>query len=107
MTARPRAKVPEMASVGEVITVKTLITHRMESGHRPDETGELVPREIINSFTADFNGDVVFATELHTAVAANPYFEFHVRVRESGTFTFTWIDDLGEEYTLSAPIVVS
>ena len=105
--AKPRAKVPKTAAVGEVITIKTLIRHRMESGHRPDENGGFFPREIINSFTADFNGDTVFATELHTAVAANPSFEFSVRVQESGTFTFTWIDDVGEVYTLEESIEVS
>ena len=105
--AKPRAKVPGTAAPGEVITIKTLIRHRMESGHRPDENGGFFPREIINSFTADFNGETVFATELYTAIASNPFLEFSVRVQESGTFTFTWVDDLGEVYTLEESIDVS
>lgn len=107
--ARPiaRAKVPKTATAGEVITIKTLISHTMESGLRKDKDGNVIPRSIINKFTCEFNGRVVFSADIEPAVAENPYFEFNARVEESGTFKFTWVDDDGSEYTLEESITVN
>jgi sulfur-oxidizing protein SoxZ len=53
---KPRVKVPKSAAAGDVITIKTLISHKMESGVRKDGDGNIIPRSIINRFVADFNG---------------------------------------------------
>ncbi|HEX2017597.1 MAG TPA: thiosulfate oxidation carrier complex protein SoxZ [Aurantimonas sp.] len=98
-TPKPRVKVPKSAKAGDVITIKTLISHEMESGQRKDSDGNVIPRQIINKFTCEFNGQKVFECDLDPAVSANPYFEFSARVPESGTFKFTWVDDNGETYT--------
>src|SRR5262249_2222752 len=71
------------------------------------EAGALVPRKIINRFTCEFNGALAFACELEPAIAANPYFQFTVRIEESGTFRFTWIDDDGTAITADESITVS
>lgn len=99
MASKPRVKVPKSAAAGDVVTIKTLISHDMESGQRKDKEGNVIPRQIINKFTAEFNGTKVFETDLEPAVSANPYFEFTSKVPESGTFKFTWVDDNGETYT--------
>lgn len=96
MSAKPRVKVPKSAAAGEIITLKTLISHKMESGQRKDSDGNVIPRDIISKFTCTFNGQPVFSCDLDPAVSANPYFEFTARVTEPGTFTFTWVDDAGE-----------
>jgi sulfur-oxidizing protein SoxZ len=98
-TPKPRVKVPKTASVGEVIVIKTLISHEMESGQRKNKDGNPIPRKIINKFSCEFNGQPVFSCDLDPAVSANPYFEFSARVPESGTFKFTWVDDDGSVYT--------
>lgn len=98
-TPKPRVKVPKTASAGEIVTIKTLISHEMESGQRKDADGKVIPRQIINKFTCEFNGVKVFECDLDPAVSANPYFEFTAKVPESGTFKFTWVDDNGEIYT--------
>ncbi|MFN3546079.1 MAG: thiosulfate oxidation carrier complex protein SoxZ [Mesorhizobium sp.] len=98
-TAKPRVKVPKTASAGEVIVIKTLISHEMESGQRKDKDGNPIPRKIINKFSCEFNGQPVFSCDLDPAISANPYFEFSARVPESGTFKFTWVDDDGSVYT--------
>ena len=103
---KPRVKVPKKAAAGEVITIKTLISHPMESGQRKDKQGNLIPRQIINKFTCEFNGKTVFSCDLDPAISANPYMEFSARVPESGTFTFTWVDDDGSVYTKDAEIKV-
>ena len=107
MASKPRVKVPKTASAGEVITIKTLISHTMESGQRKDKDGNLIPRQIINKFTAEFNGQPVFSADLHGAVSANPYMEFSAKVNESGTFKFTWVDDDGSVYETDSEITVS
>ncbi len=107
MATKPRVKVPKTAAVGEVITIKTLITHKMESGVRRDSDGNVIPRMIINRFTTEFNGQLVFEADMHGAISANPYMEFSAKVEESGTFTFTWVDDEGTVYTTERNIAIA
>ncbi|MDH5797023.1 MAG: thiosulfate oxidation carrier complex protein SoxZ [Paracoccaceae bacterium] len=95
---KPRVKVPKSASAGEVITIKTLISHTMESGQRKDSDGNIIPRSIINRFTCDFNGQNVIDITLEPAISTNPYFEFEAKVPEAGEFKFTWYDDDGSVY---------
>ncbi len=103
---KPRVKVPKKAAAGEVITIKTLISHPMESGQRKDKEGNLVPRQIINKFTCEFNGQVVFSCDMDPAVSANPYMEFSAKVNETGTFKFIWVDDDGSVYESENKITV-
>jgi sulfur-oxidizing protein SoxZ len=93
----PRIKLPERAKVGDVIEVKTLISHVMETGLRKDSDGQPIPRFIINTFTATFAGAEVFRAELYPAISANPYIAFYMRVPGPGEFEFTWLDDRGEK----------
>jgi sulfur-oxidizing protein SoxZ len=103
---KPRVKVPKKASAGEVITIKTLISHPMESGQRKDKDGNVIPREIINRFTCDFNGENVIDVTLEPAVSTNPYIEFDAKVPEAGEFKFTWYDDDGSVYEDSKKIAI-
>jgi sulfur-oxidizing protein SoxZ len=106
--AKARVKVPATAKKGEVIQIKTLIPHKMETGRRKHKkTKKLIPRDIINKFMCKFDGKEVFSADLHPAVAANPYLSFYTRVEKSGTFVFTWTDDKGKTVTASKKITVS
>jgi len=105
-TPKPRVKVPKTASPGEIVTVKTLISHEMESGQRKDQDGNAIPRKIINKFTCTFEGETVFSCDIEPAISANPYFEFAAKVEKSGTFAFEWVDDDGSVYTADAEIEV-
>jgi sulfur-oxidizing protein SoxZ len=107
MADKPRIKIPKDAKKGEVIQVKTLISHIMENGQRKDQNGNTIPRKIINRFTCEFNGKPVFSADLETAIAANPYLQFSARVDESGTFRFTWVDDDGTVTTAEEAITVA
>ena len=103
----PRVRVPSTASAGETVTIKTLISHPMESGQRKDAEGNTIPRHIINRFLVTFNDETVLDVDIDPAVSTNPYFEFEATIPETGTMTFTWFDDDGSEYTESAEITVS
>lgn len=103
---KPRVKVPKTASAGEVVTIKTLISHTMESGQRKDKEGNVVPRSIINRFVCDFNGQNVIDVKMEPAISTNPYFQFEAKIPESGAFAFTWYDDDGSVYEAEKSIAV-
>jgi sulfur-oxidizing protein SoxZ len=106
--SKPRVKVPKSASKDEIITIKTLISHKMESGQRKHKkTGKIIPRMIINKFTVKFNGMEVFSADIQPSVSANPFMEFTVKVPESGEFEFIWVDDSGKTYSIKKKITVS
>lgn len=103
---QPRVQVPATAVKGQLFQVKTLISHRMETGLRHDDEGRVIPRKIINRFVCRYDGVVVFSVELHEAVAANPYIEFELRAAESGRIEFAWEEDGGAVYRLAHDLVV-
>jgi sulfur-oxidizing protein SoxZ len=104
--SKPRVKLPKSAKAGEVITIKTLITHKMESGQRKDKQGNKIPRNIINKFDCTFNGQPVFSCDLLPAISANPYMQFNALVKEEGEFEFTWLDDDGKSYSTKKKIAI-
>ena len=103
----PRVRVPREASAGEAVSIRTLISHTMESGVRRDSDGNTIPRSIINRFTCTFNGETVVDVTMEPSISTNPYFQFEAIVPESGTFAFTWYDDDGSVYEDSADITVT
>ena len=103
---KPRVKVPKSAAAGEAVTIKTLISHAMESGQRKDSDGNKIPRSIINRFTADFNGQNVIDVTLEPAISTNPYFEFDATIPEAGEMKFTWYDDDGSVYEEAKKIAI-
>ena len=106
LMARTLINVPAKAKRGQVIEIKTLISHVMETGYRRNEVGAVVPRDIINAFVCTYNGEEVFRAGLYPAIAANPFFSFFVTASESGKFEFKWTDDEGNVETASAEITV-
>jgi sulfur-oxidizing protein SoxZ len=107
MAETPRIKLPKEAKKGEIIEIKTLLPHVMETGQRKDQSGNTIPRKIINKFSCDFNGNRVFSVDIEAAVAANPFMQFTAKVEQSGTFKFTWVDDDGTITTAEEKITVS
>jgi sulfur-oxidizing protein SoxZ len=98
--------VPARAKRGDVIEIKTLISHVMETGYRRNQLGARVPRDIIRLFVCTYNGTEVFRAELHPAIAANPFIVFSTVATESGTLAFQWTGDNGFSVTESATISV-
>jgi sulfur-oxidizing protein SoxZ len=103
---RTLINVPAKARRGEVIEIKTLISHDMESGYRPDSVGKMIPRDIINLFVASYNGAEIFRAELFPAIAANPFLSFSTIATESGRIDFTWTGDNGFSVSETAQISV-
>ena len=98
--------VPARAKRGEIIEIKTLMSHIMETGYRRTASGALVPRDIITSFSCRYNGVEIFRADLFPAIAANPFMSFFTVATESGKFDFEWTGDKGFTETASAAISV-
>jgi sulfur-oxidizing protein SoxZ len=106
MAARALINVPPKAKRGDIIEIKSLISHEMETGFRPNATGQLIPRNIIKEFVCTYNGVEIFRAEFFPAVSANPFVSFMTVATETGTITMTWKGDNGFFATESVAIAV-
>jgi sulfur-oxidizing protein SoxZ len=104
--ARTLINVPQKAKRGDVILIRSLISHAMENGFRIDNTGKPIPRNIITAMICTYNGAEIFNATLHPAISANPFITFHTVATESGTIAFKWTGDNGFEAEASAQIAV-
>jgi sulfur-oxidizing protein SoxZ len=105
--ARALINLPAAPRRGEIIEIKALVQHTMETGFRRTQTGAVIPRDIITSFVCTYNGAEIFSADLHPAIAANPYLAFTTRAAESGTIACKWTGDNGYSLTESAAITVA
>jgi sulfur-oxidizing protein SoxZ len=105
--ANARIDVPASAKRGEIIEIRTLVAHTMETGFRRTHLGAPIPRDIITRFTCTYNGVEVFSADLHPSIAANPYLSFTTVATESGKLVFQWSGDNGFTATETASIAVS
>ncbi len=107
LKAKPKIRIQNTATKGEIISVKVMIKHPMENGRRRDKTsGKLIPRLIINKFVCSYNDRNTFMADMNPSVSANPYFLFFLRAKESGEVKFTWTDDLGDSISVSKNLLV-
>jgi sulfur-oxidizing protein SoxZ len=105
--ANVRIDVPKTAKRGEIIDIKTLAAHTMETGFRRTNFGAPIPRDIITTFVCSYNGVEVFRAELYPSISANPYIQFSTVATESGTLEFKWSGDNGFAVTETVRINVT
>jgi sulfur-oxidizing protein SoxZ len=105
--ARTLINLQPTAKRGEIIEIRTLISHPMETGYRAGLDGSVLPRNIIRQFVCLYNDEEIFRADLHPAVAANPFIAFTTIALESGTLTFTWTGDDGFSQSETATITVT
>lgn len=106
MTLKTRISLPENAARGELIEIKTLISHPMRSGFRRDTMGEVIPRDILKEFVCTYDGEQVFKAEFFPAIAANPFLSFFISATKSGELKFRWTDQHGQVTHESRTITV-
>ena len=71
------------------------MSHIMETGYRHTADGDVVPRDIITSFTCRYNGDEIFRADLFPGDRRQSvHLLLHGRDRER-QFEFEWIGDNG------------
>jgi sulfur-oxidizing protein SoxZ len=98
---------PKTAKRGDIIEIKTLINHPMETGYRRDDMGQAIARDIFKTLAVAYNGTVVFQMDLFPGVAANPFAAFSTVATETGTLTFTWTDEKGATHIEKTQITVT
>jgi sulfur-oxidizing protein SoxZ len=103
---KPKIKLPDVIKAGDVIDVKAVITHPMETGNRKDADGKPIPRSIIHTVVATFEGSEVFRATFGPGISANPFISFSMRVPGPGTLVISWTDDTGETLVESTPVTV-
>ncbi len=106
MANKTRIKLPEKTAVGDVIEIRALINHVMETGNRKDAAGNIIPRNIVKSLTVTFGSVTVFKAEFGPGISSNPFVAFHMRVPGPGEFVFTWEDDGGVKTVERTPLFV-
>ena len=105
---KPRIKLDKKeAKKGDLVEVKALVSHVMETGLRKDADGNVIPRNILNKFICMVAGKQVFAADFETSISANPYIQFKFRAEESGSVVLTWVDDDGSTIVGQESITVS
>ncbi len=105
--ARALVNVPASARRGEIIEIKALISHEMETGFRRTQLGAVIPRRIITEFVCTYNGTQIFRADFSPAIAANPYIAFSTVATESGTIGLHWSGDDGFAVSESVSISVT
>lgn len=104
---RALVTLPATVARGEVIAVRTLVQHPMETGHRVDAEGRRLARRIVRRVEAHLDGERVFAAELQPAIAANPYLVFPLRAERSGELVVSWSGDGGFAHQERVALVVT
>jgi len=104
--SRAVINMPARAKRGQVIEIKTLVGHPMETGFRRTSVGAPIPRDIITQFACTYNGTEIFRADFYPAVSANPLFTFTTVATETGTLEFKWSGDNNFVFTESATITV-
>lgn len=114
--ARNILTVPTTAKAGDIIELRALIQHPMETGYRRSSEGVMMARDLIRNFTCHFveagasgkagESELVFEAKLFAAVSANPYLSFHTTAFASGSFLFVWAGDNGFKQTERVAITV-
>ena len=104
---RTLINVPRTARRGEIIEIRAMIAHPMETGHRMGPNGIAIPRNIVHRFVCTYGTETVFAADLFPALSANPFIAFSTVATESGTLTFAWTEDGGAVHLATAEITVT
>jgi sulfur-oxidizing protein SoxZ len=104
---RAIVSLPATARRGEIIEIKAIAAHAMETGFRHTQLGVPIPRDIITGFVCTYNGEEIFRAVFYPAIAANPYLTFSTVATESGTIACSWSGDNGYSVTESAAITVA
>jgi sulfur-oxidizing protein SoxZ len=107
MATRALLTLPAQARAGDIVEVRAQVQHVMETGLRVAADGRVLARDLVRRVECRVDGELVFAADLHAAVAANPYLSFHFRAQRSGSVVVSWIGDRGFAHSETAALVVT
>ena len=105
MTAR--VQIPDRVKPGDVVEIRILVQHPMETGYRRDEVGNLIPRNTIRQMSCRYAGEEIFSAEMSPGIAANPFLQFTTVAQATGMLEFSWVDDDGHSEIYRRELVVA
>jgi sulfur-oxidizing protein SoxZ len=98
-------------TAGSVLQLRVSAQHPMETGYRRSGAGDLLPRNLLRHMACRYNGELVFAADLHAAVSANPYLAFDFQVpaapQTEGVLTISWAGDQGVQHSETLVLAVT
>nr|CRH05355.1 putative sulfur oxidation protein (soxZ) [Candidatus Magnetococcus massalia] len=104
---KAKIKVPRKISKGQVVEVKAMVRHPMETGNRKNKkTGQKIPAHYIEDVEATFNGASVFSAKWGAAVSKNPFLSFFLKVDQAGELKITWKDNKGGVYSATKKVAL-
>lgn len=90
---------------GDVVEVRILMSHAMETGQRKDSAGKVIPAHFIQNFSVEVGGKLVVQSQTGPSVSRNPVFAFKVKGAKAGDkVVVKWTDSKGETRTDEATV---
>ena len=84
---------------GDVVDVKVLIQHPMDTGLMKDKTGKLIPAHFIDQVVATLNGKTVIDSQWGVGIAQNPFLGFRIKGGKPGDkVAVNAVDNLGNKF---------
>jgi sulfur-oxidizing protein SoxZ len=81
-----------------LVRVVVLIDHEMETGHRRNSEGVLVPAWYVEQVDASINGRVVWRVRLGPSISKNPLLRFEIWGGQPGdSLEVSWVDNKGDK----------
>jgi sulfur-oxidizing protein SoxZ len=91
---------------GDVVGIRVLVVHPMETGQRKDAAGNVLPAHFIQTITVTHNGSTVYGGQWSQAISRNPVFEVRVKGAKAGDkVVVIWIDNKNDRRTDEATVV--
>ncbi len=88
-----------------VVTVKTLISHPMETGLRKNrKTGKKIPAHFINEVVGKNNGKVIMTANWSGSISKNPYLSYKYKGNQGDKVEISWTDNKGKSDSLEAEV---
>lgn len=87
-------------TAGDMVDVKILMRHDMETGQRKDAAGKVIPGHFIQKLVIKSNDKIVLDALFGPSVSKDPYLAFKFKGGAKGDkISVTWTDNRGDTRT--------
>lgn len=100
-----KIRLPRTVNKGQVVAVKALITHPMETGFRKNKkTKKKIPAYYINDVSVYYGDELVTHSDWTIAVSTNPFMTFYIKADKVAPLKIVWKDIKGGVYEKTVQI---
>jgi len=101
---RTKVVLPERIQRGDVIPVRVVVQHPMDTGFFRDANAEIIPAWFINDVRISYGGQEIARFEWTSGISRDPMVVFQLKAEQEGPLTFVWRDNKGGEYQATVAI---